>query len=79
MPADEDPRISDVQYFLRDLARAFPHKRSAVAAAISELNTRTNDNSVDLCEFLSAQEFEVLRAILRLIMWWPFYGESRVE
>jgi hypothetical protein len=71
-----DSRMSDLQRFLRDLARAFPHKKSAVAAAISELNTTTDDNVANFCEYLSVHELEVLRAVLRLIMWWPLFGEE---
>jgi hypothetical protein len=73
MAIDADVKISEVRRFLTDLARALPHKQPAVAAAISELNSRTDDGLANFCECLSVHELDVLRAVLRLIMWWPFF------
>ena len=76
MAIEADLQISEVRGFLTDLARALPHKKPAVAAAISELNSRTEDGIANFCECLSVHELDVLRAVLRLIMWWPFFEEA---
>jgi hypothetical protein len=73
---DENLGTSDFRRFLEDLAQAFPHKKSALAAAVSELDAKTDGNVENLCKYLSVHELEVLTAVIRLIMWWPFFGEE---